>query len=231
MALKTHAKFLEELDGRTLVADETYKGAMTKIAFRCNKCSHAWSATPNNILRGKGCPSCADSRRGRSRTNAIIEDHGDWLLIDVSTTRYPNSYMKIDSDVWGAIKNKGRAYCSTRGYVMQHRKIDGKHMPHRVHHDVISCEDGKERDHVNRNTLDNRRRNLRIVSHAVNMKNISLRSDNKSGHAGVWFCSRTKKWTAFIDVDGERIRLGSRNRKEEAISIREIAEKYYGFIA
>ncbi|HDB9835902.1 TPA: GIY-YIG nuclease family protein [Escherichia coli] len=34
-------------------------GDKTKVLCRCKVCDHKWSATPNNIKRGYGCPRCA----------------------------------------------------------------------------------------------------------------------------------------------------------------------------
>lgn len=40
-------------------------------------------------------------------------------------------------------------------------------------------------DHINRNTLDNRKSNLQNVTNSGNMKNLSIRKDNRSGRKGV----------------------------------------------
>jgi hypothetical protein len=40
-----------------------------------------------------------------------------------------------------------------------------------IHRFLTKCPKGQEVDHINRNGLDNRRENLRVVSHAVNMTN------------------------------------------------------------
>lgn len=39
----------------------------TKVLFRCKVCDHEWSATPDSLKRGHGCPKCYDSRRGQSK--------------------------------------------------------------------------------------------------------------------------------------------------------------------
>lgn len=46
---------------------EKYIDAMTKILHECQK-GHLWSATPNNILKGRGCPYC--TFRNRKKTNS-----------------------------------------------------------------------------------------------------------------------------------------------------------------
>lgn len=42
---------------------EPYQGSDKKIQFRCRKCNYQWSAKPNHILAGHGCPLCGGSMR------------------------------------------------------------------------------------------------------------------------------------------------------------------------
>lgn len=37
-----------------------YKNTNTKVDHKCFVCGCVWSASPSNILRGRGCPKCAD---------------------------------------------------------------------------------------------------------------------------------------------------------------------------
>lgn len=84
-------------------------------------------------------------------------------------------------------------------------------------------------DHENGNGLDNRIGNLRPVSNAVNLKNQSLRSTNKSGVMGVRFAPKENKWRAEIGVAGKRISLGHFSEIEDAIAARKLAEQRFGF--
>jgi len=36
---------------------EEYQGAKTHLEWECGTCGKIWSATPDNILRDKGCPN------------------------------------------------------------------------------------------------------------------------------------------------------------------------------
>lgn len=51
----------------------------------------------------------------------------------------------------------------------------------------LTVDDGMEVDHINRNTLDNRRENLRVVSPMKNQWNAGVRVDNKWGYRGVYW--------------------------------------------
>ncbi|NCB27343.1 MAG: hypothetical protein EOM62_18105 [Bacteroidia bacterium] len=71
---------------------------------------------------------------------------------------------------------------------------------------IIKAKPGEIVDHINRNTFDNRRTNLRIVSLSENVRNSKIPLNNKSGVKGVYFHKCTRKWEAFIRINGERRR-------------------------
>ena len=82
-------------------------------------------------------------------------------------------------------------------------------------------------DHINRDGLDNRWTNLRRATHSQNCSNHSLRPDNKSGHAGVFFSQGEKRWKVQINTKGRRISVGTFVLKSEALAARQSAEKKY----
>lgn len=84
-------------------------------------------------------------------------------------------------------------------------------------------------DHINRDILDNRKINLRIVTYAQNNFNRGLLKNNSSGYTGISFHKRKRKWLASIRQNYKQIHLGSFSSKEEAIKIRELkAKELYG---
>ena len=85
-------------------------------------------------------------------------------------------------------------------------------------------------DHENRNTLDNRKCNLRPATEAENSRNRSLQSNNTSGITGLSWFKETSQWMAYITVDDDHKFLGLYNNKQDAITTRLKAEaKYFGF--
>jgi hypothetical protein len=72
-------------------------------------------------------------------------------------------------------------------------------------------------DHIDGNPANNSISNLRLATHAENMKNVRMHKDNQSGHKGVSYSSDTReKWTARIMVNGVVHRLGRFKTPEEA---------------
>ena len=79
-------------------------------------------------------------------------------------------------------------------------------------------------DHINGDTLDNRRENLRVVSRSDSVRNQSGTSKaNKSGTPGVTF--EANRWTAGIGNGNKWVYLGRYKTKEEAVEARLRAER------
>ncbi len=89
--------------------------------------------------------------------------------------------------------------------------------------------DGLQWDHINRDKCDNRRENLRIVTHTVNQRNKGITKSNSTGVNGVArFNGRGQKhFSATIRVNGELIQLGFFLTLEEAAKARQDGEKIY----
>lgn len=86
-----------------------------------------------------------------------------------------------------------------------------------------------EVDHINGVRLDNRWCNLREVSSKENRMNMGIPINNKSGARGVYYYPRYSKWEVTITVDGDHKYLGRFADLDEAIQVRQDAEKEYGY--
>jgi hypothetical protein len=108
---------------------------------------------------------------------------------------------------------------------------DGKRHSTRVHTVILGkTARGYVVDHINGDTLDNRRSNLRVVTQSRNMIDRHLRyRRNTSGIRGVWFRRDTGRWAAELVLRYKKINLGCFATREEAAAARERGErKYYG---
>lgn len=84
-------------------------------------------------------------------------------------------------------------------------------------------------DHRDGDGLNNRYRNLRPATHAINQRNQKRHRTNTSGMTGVRFNPHIGKWTAQIKVNGQSIHLCGTQCLGVAIKARLSAEKEYGF--
>lgn len=119
--------------------------------------------------------------------------------------------------------------CSDRKYV----KLPGKIYLHRAIAERMIGEPLGKRvvDHMNGDSLDNRRANLRVVSHMENIRNrTKLNKNNTSGHMGVRFKTERQRWQAYIMLPasgGSRQKmkhLGYFEKQEDAVQARLEAE-------
>lgn len=88
-----------------------------------------------------------------------------------------------------------------------------------LHRFLTKCPKNKEVDHINGNKLDNRIFNLRIVNRAQNTM-------NRYNTKGVWFSKQKDRWIAEIR-NGKKIHLGIFKNFEDAVAVRNNAEKFY----
>lgn len=88
-------------------------------------------------------------------------------------------------------------------------------------------------DHINGDSLDNQRHNLRLATNQQNQHNQTrLRRDNTTGYKGVYLNSRSGNYVSQIYFNKRRIPLGTRHtRKEAAMLYNEAALKYFGEFA
>lgn len=122
-------------------------------------------------------------------------------------------YARLSTFRWRV----GRKSPRRKQYVMRTSRLNGKRATALMHREIIGqIPNGMCVDHINGNTLDNRRCNLRLVTLAQNSAYQSIRSDNTSGFKGVTYHKHHKKWNAHISKNGSQVSLGYFRNKEEA---------------
>ena len=132
----------------------------------------------------------------------------------------------FENKTWGVSGNvEHRRYVAHRqaghNMVRIHRLIMG-----------LSASDKREVDHINGNTLDNRKSNLRICLHSENVRNRRRNNVHTNGYKGTTFHKSKYKWQAQIGYQGKRIHLGYFDTQEEAYAAYcAAAVKYFGEFA
>jgi hypothetical protein len=98
----------------------------------------------------------------------------------------------------------------SHGYANRCQRIDGHRTTIRLHRELLGLERGdpREGDHIDRNPLNNRRTNLRVLSKAGNRQNRSSDKNASSRFRGVCWHRTNRKWAASVRHDGRLVHLG-----------------------
>lgn len=86
--------------------------------------------------------------------------------------------------------------------------------PIRIHRFLLNPPKGFVVDHINGNGLDNRRSNLRVVTHRQNMQNMHVKRSSK--YPGVSWRKDRNKWEAKISINNKSKHLGHFKSENEA---------------
>ena len=113
-------------------------------------------------------------------------------------------------------------------YAARNIIINNKRTTQRLHRVVLGMTNPKiKADHINHDTLDNRKENLRIVNDSQNMWNKRKHKNNSSGFIGVSYFSG--KWRARICFRNKSISLGMFDTPQEAsVAYQKAAKQYFG---
>lgn len=114
-----------------------------------------------------------------------------------------------------------------RGYAKNKVRVEGRQKEQRLHRLILGLEFGDERqvDHIDGNTLNNCRSNLRICTKAENNKNQRRHITNITGYRGVSYHSRSGKYQAQISHGDKKKWLGYFDTAKEASIVYEAESK------
>ena len=135
---------------------------------------------------------------------------------------YANDGTKFLFDLEDADLVRSRGWhISRRGYVAG--KEERRERP--LHKLMILVDAGYDIDHINRNKMDCRRKNLRVCSHHENCFNQKRGSNNTSGYIGVSLAKNIGKYESYIHHNGIKYLLGYFMTPQEAALCRDEAAR------
>lgn len=139
-------------------------------------------------------------------------------------------YAIVDDEDYETLNSYKWQYTND-GYTTRRLKGQkGKIIP--MHRQIMKPPKGIYVDHINHNTLDNRRTNLRLCTRAENYQNQFKQKNNTSGYKGVNWYSKYGKWQATIMSEKHLKHLGYYYKIEDAArAYNQAAKLYHGAFA
>ena len=133
---------------------------------------------------------------------------GKFALLDDDDFEYLSKFK------WCVSKSN----CGRKFYVMRRLSKNQGGRTQAMHRLICGCVHDKNVvvDHIDGNSLNNQKSNLRVCTRAENSRNADKPVNNTSGYKGVYWDKSKKKWTAQIKFEKATIPLGRYHDKIEA---------------
>jgi len=149
------------------------------------------------------------------------------MVLLINSSKYGIKEIIIDDDDYEKIKNLNLWLSSSGGFLYVRFKLNKKNVSlHRYLTGALTR--SVQVDHINHNTLDNRKLNLRHCTISENRKNSSKYKNNTTGYKGVCFFKPYNKYMAYIRVNTKSKFLGYyENINDAARAYNEAALKYH----
>lgn len=169
--------------------------------------------------------------------NYIIDEEHNIAKIELHRRKENNLWTIIDLDDLDRVINFPYTWFAkfqslNKGYYVyasEYNKETKQSKPILLHQFIMNA-NGCTVDHINGDTFDNRKSNLRIVEFTNNSKNRkSKNSNNTSGYRNVSWSKKDKKWVVQMQINKKHKTLGSFDDVHEAGRFaEEMRQKYYG---
>ncbi|MCM3273765.1 HNH endonuclease [Paenibacillus elgii] len=167
--------------------------------------------------------------RGDTAVKFIKKRDGQILETLIDTEDLPRLIEYNRS--WSSALNKRNKqgifyYALLTTYPYPENKRKGKTLY--LHTFIANAPEGYVVDHRNKDTLDNRKNNLRVTDQSVNMKNRSgINRNNRTGYRNVTLIDG--KYIVQLQIEGKNTRLGTFDDADEAGEFaKKMRQKYYG---
>lgn len=190
------------------------------VTYICSNCGKIIERKQKNNCKNHFCCNDCKAKFQYKKNNIKIEQ--DYAIISIN---YKSNIIETKVDIediekikelkWHVNKNhkNGRfdVYAFERNNFANRKYIA-------LSRYLMNCTGNIEVDHINHNTLDNRKQNLRICTKFKNQQN---KTNNTSGYIGIVWDKSRNKWKATVEYKCKRYNLGRFETKEEAIIARE----------
>jgi hypothetical protein len=137
----------------------------------------------------------------------------------------PEDYERLSKYEWEARRARNSPFYAARQAMHPATK---KFTLIFMHRQIIEVADGLLVDHINHNSVDNRKANLRPATQTQSNRNRrKFSGPSKSKYKGVYWKPHIKKWVAQIGVNRKVIHLGCFKKEKDAAKAYDQAAKIY----
>lgn len=179
-----------------------YKGSSFKVKIKCLEHGY-FEQRYSDHVNGQDCPDCAYvNRRLNNTKNKIFRKFKgliqpeDYKLIPLTKGKF----AKVDNEDFERLKDIN--WCCTINNYSINRKFG------LMHRFIMDTPQDMDTDHINHDTLDNRKSNLRICNTSDNLGNLSFRRGFTSIYKGVCWINERKKWKSSVAYNNTNYILG-----------------------
>lgn len=178
---------------------------------------------------------------------SVVKRYEDYAVIEIDSDTYGHHdfYIELeDADrcekyTWGVMRARRNKYNGKDvGYENYYyassckcKKETGHHLLHRY---IMNAPKNMLVDHIDRDTHNMRKSNMRLCDRITNSINKKMPRHNSSGYRGVlWYDYGTlaphPRWWAYISYQKKKIGLGFYENIDDAVAARKAGEiKYFG---
>src|SRR5688572_3765992 len=196
------------------------KGTIPRV---CETCSADFLALSYQIKIGRARYCSNDCRAASTAQPIILSEDGESALVPlIGRGGVARAYASIDA---ADAEWAGQwTWSLSAGYAMRRGFVDGQKRSILLHRELLGLKhgDGLQGDHIDRNRLNCRRKNLRPITNGGNRQNMTPRGGT-SNHRGVWWEPRRNKWIAAITVNGKHTYLGGFDLEADAAEAARLA--------
>lgn len=130
-------------------------------------------------------------------------------------------FERLSKVKWCALKSRGKTYAG--------RNLKKKKGFIFMHVEIMKTPKGMDTDHIDGDSLNNQKKNLRICTRSQNLMNRGKTKLNKSGFKGVSWSKGRDKWIAYIHINKKTKNLGRFSSKLKAYEAYcKACQKYHG---
>lgn len=151
----------------------------------------------------------------------VYDDHAE-IQIKTSQSDTGYVYALIDLDDIERCKAHGIWSITKAGYVIC--CATGIYL----HRFILNCPEEMEVDHIFHNLLDYRKSKLRLATSSQQCYNQGIRTDNTSGHRGVYYDTSRGTWNVNINFGEHHFRHRFHNKQEAFSYADNVYDKYFG---